>query len=47
MTKTKEEANKTKFVGFGDINGPKPNKFIRFGDIYGPNPYRFSNKTGI
>ncbi len=25
-----------KFIGFGDIHGPKPYKFIGFGDIHGP-----------
>ena len=30
-----------KFVGFGDIHGPKPYKFIGFGDIHGPKPYKF------
>ncbi len=30
-----------KFIGCGDIHGPKPYKFIRFGDIHGPKPYNF------
>ncbi len=30
-----------KFIGFGDIHGPKSYKFIRFGDIHGPKPCKF------
>ncbi len=30
-----------KFIGFGDIHGPKPYKFTGFGDIHGPKPYKF------
>ncbi len=30
-----------KFIGFGDIYGPKPYKFTGFGDIYGPKAYKF------
>ncbi len=35
------EATPYKFIGFGDIHGPKPYKFIGFGDIDGPKPYGF------
>ncbi len=30
-----------KFIGFGDIHGPKPYKFIGFGDVHGPKPCKF------
>ncbi len=30
-----------KFIGFGDLHGPKPYKFIGFGDLHGPKPYKF------
>jgi hypothetical protein len=30
-----------KFIGFGDINGPKAYKFTGFGDIHGPTAYKF------
>jgi hypothetical protein len=33
--------NPYKFIGFGDIRGPKPYKFIGSGDIRGPKAYKF------
>ncbi len=30
-----------KFIGFGNIHGPKPYKFTGFGNIHGPKTYRF------
>ncbi len=36
-----------KFIGFGDIYGPKPYKFIGFGDIHGPKPYKFIGFGGF
>jgi hypothetical protein len=30
-----------KFIGFGDVHGPKPYKFVGFGDVHGPKPYKF------
>jgi hypothetical protein len=39
---TKPSPDETyKFLGFGDIHGPKPYKFIGLGDIHGPKPYKF------
>jgi hypothetical protein len=32
---------KTVFVWFGDIHGPKPYEFTGFGDIHGTKPYEF------
>ncbi len=31
----------SKFIGFGDIHGPRPYKFSGFGDSHGPKPYKF------
>ncbi len=30
-----------KYIGFGDIHGPKTYKSTGFGDIHGPKPYEF------
>ena len=30
-----------KFIGFGDLHGPKPYQFMGFGDLHGPKPYKF------
>ncbi len=35
-----------KFIGFGDIHGPKPYTFIGLGDTNGPKPYKFMKFLG-